>query len=108
MGAGFSGGLVADAAGEGTVSGSTLRVGSGNGGALRLLLLLAFTLGVGAGLNSSRGSTEGSKLAAGLAVAFTAGLTVPPAGMPSSPLPVAGGDGCTGWLFGSAERVCVS
>jgi hypothetical protein len=38
VGAGFSGGFVAEGAGGGGVSGTTLRVGSGNAGALRLLL----------------------------------------------------------------------
>ena len=96
MGAGFSGGFVADGAGAGDVSGTTLRVGSGNGDALRFALPLvlafpfAFEFGLGAGLRSSSGSTEGSKLAAGLAFAFTlaGGVILPPDGMPSSLFPV--------------------
>ena len=91
VGAGFSGGLVADGTGEGAVSGATLFVGSGNGGAL-------LALGLGAGLDSASGSTEASTLAAGLAFAFTfAGeVIVPPEGIPSSLRPVGGCAGCTG------------
>src|SRR5215213_9489579 len=109
VGEGFSaGGFVADGPGGGASSGTTLRVGSGNAGALRLLLLLPFVFAFSfvftfaAGLMSSIGCGETSTLALGLALTFTGGLTDPPDGIPSSPLPVAGCAGCTGWLFGSA------
>lgn len=110
VGDGFcSGGFVAEGAGAGGVSGTTLRVGSGNGGAMRLLLLFSLVLVLalafafdGAGLRSSSGSGETCTLALGLALTFAGAVIDPPAGIPSSPLPVGGCAGCTGWLFGSA------
>ena len=108
-----AGGLVADGTGGGGVSGNTLFVGSGNGGAFRLLLLLLFVLlfsfafEFADGLTSSIASGETAEFAFGLAFTFADGLIVPPEGNPSSGLPVAGCVGCTGWLFGSAASVCV-
>jgi len=84
-------GLVAEGAGGGGVSGRTLFVGSGNDGALGLLLLFEFVFAfwfAGAGLRSSSGSTEGSTLAAGLGLALAGGTIDPPDGIPSSLLPV--------------------
>ena len=91
---GDAGGLVAVGAGGGSVSGTTVRVGSGTAGALD-----------GEGLASSVGSIEGSKLASGLGLAIAGGLILPPEGIPCSPLPVGDAPGCTGWLFGSAASV---
>ena len=98
---------MADGTGAGTPSGTTLRVGSGNAGALRLLfellLLLLFSFAFASGLASSSASGEGA--ASGLAFAFTfaaGGVIVPPDGNPDSGLPVGGDATCTGWLFGSA------
>ena len=105
---GFSaGGFVADGAGGGGLSGTTLRVGSGNAGALRLVLpllfpfvfafLFALAFASGSGVISSIAPGEASTLALGLALTFAAGgLIDPPDGIPSSPLPVAGCAGCTG------------
>ena len=110
VGEGFSaGGLVAEGAGGGTFSGTTLRVGSGSAGALRLLLpfsfefefVFVFVFAFASGVKSSTG--EAATLALGLASA--GGRIAPPDGIPSSPLPVAGCVGCTGWLFGSAASV---
>lgn len=103
VGGGFSaGGFVAEGTGDGWFSGTTLRVGSGTAGALRLLLpfsfVLAFAFALAAGLMSSIGGGE----TAALGLAIAGGAIDPPAGIPSSPLPVAGCAGCTGWLFGSA------
>ena len=108
VGDGFSAGFVADGAGGGGVSGTTLRVGSGNGVGLRLLLLFSFAFSLaGAGLNSSNGSTDGSKVATGLAFTLAGGVMVPPDGIPCSLFPVGDPAGCTGWLFGSAASVPV-
>src|ERR1043166_1080235 len=112
---GFSiGGLVADGTGGGAVSGTTLLVGSGNAGAFRLLftllllllLLLLFSFAFTVGLTSSIGAGDTVTFAFGLAFTFADGLIVPPDGNPSSGFPVAGCEGCTGWLFGSAASVC--
>jgi hypothetical protein len=62
----------------------------------------AFTFVFTLGVKSSVGPGEASTLALGLAFTLAGGLIVPPDGIPSSPLPVAGCAGCTGWLFGSA------
>ena len=70
-GDGEAGGFVAVGAGGGNVSGTTVRVGAGSGGALD-----------GEGLASSVGSTEGSKLASGLGLAIGVGLILPPEGIP--------------------------
>ena len=102
-----SGDLVA--AGEGTPSGTTLRVGSGNGDGFRLALLFAFALlfsfAFAGGLISSSGSGDTSAFAFGLALTFAGGAMLPPAGIPCSPFPVGDAPGCTGWLFGSAASV---
>ena len=92
------------------MSGTTLRVGSGNAGALRLLLALLFSLefvfvwvfAFASGVKSSVASGEAAALALGLALTFAGGVIDPPDGIPASPLPVAGCAGCTGWLLGSA------
>ena len=99
IGEGFSVGSFG-VTGEGTASGTTLRVGSGKAGALRfvlefvfaLLFWFAFTFAVG--LTSSTGSGETSAFAFAFTFAFA--LTRPPAGIPSSPLPVGDAPGCTG------------
>lgn len=93
-------------AGGGGVSGTTLRVGSGTGGAFRLLFEFVFSF-AGAGLRSSSGSIEGSTLATGLGLAIAGGLIVPPDGIPASLFPVGDAPGCAGWLFGSAASVSV-
>ena len=69
-----------DGTGGGAVSGTTLRVGSGNAGALRLLfaLLLLFSF------------------AFGLAFTVAGGAIVPPEGNPSSAFPVGGDATCAG------------
>ena len=109
VGEGFSaGGFVAEGTGGGAFSGTTLRVGSGKAGALRLLLPLPFSLefefvllfAFASGVKSSVAAGEAATLALGLA--FAGGVIDPPDGIPSSPLPVAGCAGCTGWLLGSA------
>ena len=103
-----AGGFVAEGAGAGTFSGMTLRVGSGRGGALRLVLELAFALlfsfVFATGLTSSIGVGPTSTFAFGDALAFALaeGFVAPPEGRPSSAFPVGGCDGWTGWLFGSA------
>lgn len=99
VGEGFSaGGFVDVGTGGGAFSGTTLRVGSGNAGALRLLLplpllfplefvfVLAFTFA--SGVKSSVAAGEAATLALGLA--FAGGVIDPPDGIPASPLPVAG------------------
>src|SRR5688572_11719418 len=82
VGEGFSGGLVGDGKG-GAVSGTTLRVGSGRAGALRLLfallLLLLFSFSFASGLGSSITSGE----TAAFAFTFAGGVIVPPEGSPS-------------------------
>lgn len=83
---GFSGAFVA--AGEGTPSGTTLRVGSGSGGAFGLVLLFVFWFVFATGLTSSMGGGESSTLGAGVALTFAAGLVFPPDGIPCSPFPV--------------------
>ena len=92
----FSGGF--GATGEGTASGTTLRVGSGKAGALRFVLEFVFALlfwfAFAVGVTSSTGSGETSAFAFAFTFAFT--LTRPPAGIPSSPLPVGDAPGCTG------------
>ena len=105
-GVGFSGAFVA--AGDGTPSGTTLRVGSGNGGGFRLELPFVFSLAFAfaTGLISSIGGGESSTLGAGVAFMFATGMVFPPEGIPSSPFPVGDAPGCTGWLFGSAASVC--
>jgi hypothetical protein len=85
-------------------------VGSGKAGALRLLLPLlfafelvfVFSLAFASGVKSSVAAGEAATLALGLAIA--GGAIVPPDGIPSSPLPVAGCVGCTGLLLGSAAN----
>jgi hypothetical protein len=72
-------------------------VGEGNA-------LFAFTFWLTTGLNSSSGDGETAALALVLAFALT-GAT-PPAGIPSSPFPVGDWPGWTGWLFGSAAKLC--
>ena len=106
VGEGFSaGGFVAEGTGGGAFSGTTLFVGSGNGGALRLLLLFSLVFvfvlvfAFASGVKSSVAAGEAATLALGLASA--GGVIDPPDGIPSSPLPVAGCAGCTGWLLGS-------
>ena len=101
VGDGFSAGvLVAEGAGGGAVSGNTLFVGSGNGGALRLLLpfalLFSFALAFAAGLTSSIGSGEIAAFAFGLKFTFAGGVIAPPDGIPCSPFPLGGCAGCTG------------
>ena len=96
----FSGGF--GITGEGTASGTTLRVGSGKAGALRLVLefvfalLFSFAFRFAAGLASITASGETSAFAFAFALAFALALTLPPAGMPSSPFPVGDGPTCTG------------
>lgn len=96
---------MAEGAGGGELSGTTLRVGSGNAGAFRLLLPLPFSFvlefalafAFADGVKSSIAAGETATLALGLALTFAAGgLIVPPDGIPSSPLPVADWAGCTG------------
>ena len=65
---------------------------------LEFVFALLFAFAFASGVKSSAGET--ATLALGLAIA--GGLIDPPAGIPSSPLPVAGCAGCTGWLLGSA------
>lgn len=94
--------------GAGALSGVTVRLGSGSAGAFRLALALVFSLvlllAVGLGTSIGAGETSAFALAFAFAFAFAAGIVTPPAGMPSSPLPVGGGLGCTGRLFGSATN----
>ena len=91
-----------DGTGGGAVSGTTLRVGSGNAGALRLLfallfvLLLLFSFALASGLSSSISSGEACAFALAFAFTFAGGVIVPPAGNPSSGFPVAGEATCTG------------
>jgi hypothetical protein len=73
-----------------------LRVGSGSGGALRFELPFVFSFAFATGLTSSIGGGESSTLGAGVAFTFAIGLVFPPAGIPSSPLPVGEAPGCTG------------
>ena len=99
VGEGFSaGGFVAEGTGDGAFSGTTLRVGSGNAGALRLLLLFAllFALAFAGGVTSFAGSGDTASFALGLAFTFAAGVTVPPDGNPCSAFPLGGCAGCTG------------
>ena len=63
-------------------------------------LVFVFAFALASGVKSSVAAGEAATLALGLAIA--GGLICPPDGIPSSPLPVAGCTGCTGWLFGSA------
>jgi len=97
--------------GTGTFSGTTLRVGSGNAGALRLLfvfvfvLLFAFAFTFASGLTSSIGVGSCAAFAFGEGFTLAEGLIEPPEGSPCSGLPVAGCAGWTGWLFGSAASV---
>ena len=94
----MGGGLVAEGAGTGMFAGATLRVGSGNGGALRLLLpfelvfALLFSLAFASGVTSSIGVASSTAFAFGeaFAFAFADGLTAPPCGSPSSAFPVGG------------------
>lgn len=94
------GDLVAAGEGGGTPGGSTLRVGSGNGVALRLAfefvfaLLFALAFSFAAGLMSAIGVWISSAFAFGEALTFAAGFVAPPDGSPSSALPVGG---CAGW-----------
>ena len=80
----------------GAASGTTLRVGSGRAGALRLLfallLLLLFSFAFASGLGSSITSGE----TAAFAFTFAGGVIVPPDGNPSSAFPVGGDATCTG------------
>ena len=98
--------MVAAGEGGGTFDGTTLRVGSGNGVALRLalefVLLFALAFSLAAGLTSAIGVWISSAFAFGEALTFAAGFVAPPDGSPSSALPVGGCAGWTGWLFGSA------
>ena len=88
---------MADGRGEGALSGTTLRVGSGSAGALRLLFELLFSFAFASGLASSSASGETASFAFGLAFTFAAGgVIVPPDGSPSSALPVGGDATCTG------------
>ena len=107
-GEGFCSGVLV-AAGDGPPSGTTLRVGSGSGGAFRLALLfellLLFAFAFAGGLTSSIGSSDGSAFAFGLALTFAGGAMLPPDGIPCSLFPVGDAPGCTGWLFGSAASV---
>lgn len=100
------GGLVALGAGTGTFSGTTLLVGSGKGGALRLVfeLVLLFSFAFAGGVTSSIGVAASSAFAFGEALTLADGLVAPPDGSPSSALPVAGCAGWTGLLFGSAAN----
>jgi hypothetical protein len=99
-----AGGFVPAGDGGGTFSGTTLRVGSGNGGALRLLfalvfvfaLLLAFAFTFASGLTSSIGVGSCTAFAFGEAFTLADALIEPPDGSPCSALPVGGGVGCTG------------
>ena len=93
--------FVADGTGAGgTVSGATLRVGSGSDGALRLLLLFvfafAFAFALAIGLASSISSGDTFAFAFAFTFTLAGGLTAPPAGNPSSAFPEAGCVGCTG------------
>ena len=91
-------------AGGGTeVSGVTVRVGSGKGVTFRFALALPFAFAfvfsfvfalMFAGTISSAGVGETAVFA--LALTFAPGGMAPPDGIPSSPLPVGGGEGCTG------------
>lgn len=96
-----AGGFVgAGVAGGGAFPGTTLRVGSGNAGALRLLLLFAFafafSFALTVGVKSSTSSGETSGLTAGLAVTVAGGVIASPDGMPASLFPVGVPAGCTG------------
>lgn len=88
------------------MSGVTALLGSGKGGAFRLLFEFSFAFAF-AGLTSVIGDGDTSAFAFKLVLtfAFAGEVITPPAGMPSSPLPVGGWPGLTGWLFGSATRV---
>lgn len=101
-------GLFVSEGGGGSGSGVTVRVGSGSAGAFRLLLLfvLAFSLVFATGVISSIGEGPTAAFVFMLVFTFEGGIT-PPAGIPSSPLPVGGCAGFTGWLLGSATNVGV-
>ena len=89
-------------AGGGTeVSGVTFLVGSGKGVTFLLTFAFAFAFGLSfvfalifAGTISSTGVGETAAFA--LALTFAPEGIAPPDGIPASPLPVGGGEGCTG------------
>ena len=89
-------------AGGGTeVSGVTARVGSGKGVTFRFALAFVFPFVFSfvfalmfAGTISSTGAGEIAAFA--LALTLAPGGIAPPEGIPSSPLPVGGGEGCAG------------
>ncbi len=115
MGEGFSaGGLVAEGAGGGGVLGDDAARRFRQCRRFAITVAVAVRIAVFAlrshsppELTSSIASGETAALAFGLAFTFAGGVIVPPDGIPSSPLPVGGCAGCTGWLFGSAASVCV-
>ena len=88
--------MVAAGEGGGTLGGTTLRVGSGNGVALRFalgfvfVLLFALAFSFADGLISAIGVWISSAFAFGEALTFAAGFVAPPDGRPSSALPVGG------------------
>ena len=101
--------MVAAGDGGGTLGGTTLRVGSGNGEALlefELVLLFALAFVLAVGLTSAIGVWISSAFTFGEALTFATGLVTPPDGSPSSAFPVGGCAGWTGWLLGSGASVC--
>ena len=89
----------------------TCREGVGRGTSAVDRLLLAFEFWLASvfvlALRFASGVNVSSAFTLAFAFTFTfelaAGLVAaPPDGIPTSPLPVAGGEGCTAWLFGSA------
>ena len=97
-----SGGFVAAGVGPGS-SGSTDRVGEGNGKFAGFPVLeFSFTLSLGVAPPISFGLTLTSGETAVLTLVDW--LVVPPAGTPASDTPVAGFAGSTGLLFGSATK----
>jgi hypothetical protein len=93
---GLTGGDFVSAGGGGVASGLTLLVGSGKGVTFRLAFALSFVFAfelalMFAGTISSVAAGETAALA--LTFAFALGTMAPPDGIPSSTLPVGGGDG---------------
>ena len=84
----------------GGTSGVVALVGSGSGGAFRLLFVLSLAFALAWGLNSATGEGNTAALALAFALAltfeFAGSVIVPPAGIPTSPFPVGGCDGWTG------------
>ena len=100
-GLGFTVGDLVSAGGGTELSGVTFLVGSGKGVTFLLTFAFAFAFEFSfvfalmfAGTISSTGVGEIAAFA--LALTFAPGGMAPPDGIPSSTLPVGGGEGCTG------------